>query len=368
MAPEKAEKAKRRRIDWDEGELALVADAFVAQAPDTLAESIPDRMERAQSVLPPERRRTGFTNMATNRRFMEAVQARLRRLLAAGPATGQGVAEGGEPGGLLAKLEATEKVVESLQEVRLLAEKQLGEAEAREAKLREENGRLREAVDLARQQREDAQAQAAAALAMPTEKLIALLLARGAAALADVKGGLLAEVGGIVGGVREEVGQMRRQVEARMQRLEMGQASGPRGAPAVLSPAPALTALEERSAYMPMVLVAARADWRADFQRLQEALRPLKIRLGKIDTSKPSQMRVDAHDVLFVWRCPGVSDELVAAVQGRSRKCRLVQGTLADLQAAIQDWVEGERRPKASPAEANGVHALAGNRGGGGHA
>jgi hypothetical protein len=100
---------------------------------------------------------------------------------------------------------------------------------------------------------------------------------------------------------------------------------------------------------------ANRADWRADFQRLQEALRPLKIRLSKIDTSKPSQMRVDAHDVLFIWRTAGVTDELVGMLRGRSRKCVEVPGTLADLQAAVQAWVEKERRPKAVPAEANGA-------------
>jgi hypothetical protein len=382
---------KRRRIDWDEGELALVADAFVAALPDTLALSTTQKMEKAQQVLPEARRRTGFDSMNVNRRFMDAVQARVRRLLEAGRKDGMLLlpAEMPAPGtpehealkaqavaGMEAALEradiallrhraeeaerkladykkAAEEAVVAMHELRQHSEQERGAAEADVSRLRNEAATLRSALAESEEQRQLAQAQASSALAMPTEKLLALLMGRAAAAVADVKGGILAEVGGIVGVVREDVGRMRQQLEGRMQRLE-AQAAGPRG-PATLSPAPALTPGQERTAYMPAVLVANRADWRADFQRLQEALRPLKIRLSKIDTSKPSQMRVDAHDVLFIWRTAGVTDELVGMLRGRSRKCVEVPGTLADLQAAVQAWVEKERRPKAVPAEANGA-------------
>jgi hypothetical protein len=93
-------------------------------------------------------------------------------------------------------------------------------------RLRNEAATLRSALAESEEQRQLAQAQASSALAMPTEKLLALLMGRAAAAVADVKGGILAEVGGIVGVVREDVGRMRQQLEGRMQRLEAQAAVG----------------------------------------------------------------------------------------------------------------------------------------------
>jgi hypothetical protein len=243
-------------------------------------------MEKAQQVLPEARRRTGFDSMNVNRRFMDAVQARVRRLLEAGRKDGMLLlpAEMPAPGtpehealkaqavaGMEAALEradiallrhraeeaerkladykkAAEEAVVAMHELRQHSEQERGAAEADVSRLRNEAATLRSALAESEEQRQLAQAQASSALAMPTEKLLALLMGRAAAAVADVKGGILAEVGGIVGVVREDVGRMRQQLEGRMQRLE-AQAAGPRG-PATLSPAPArsLSRFSQRSA------------------------------------------------------------------------------------------------------------------------
>lgn len=319
------ETAVQQRINWSEEEAELVGRRYLElkAADPKLGEGA--GLTEAQKVLPEHRRRrtmSGFSQAPRVLKFIHKQQVPTAE------------ANGHAPVALLAPPVDPERVLadaptEKLVEVLRAREPALFAKEKPSADALGEDDLI--AALAAR--RPDLFAAGA-----PTATLIELVLGRFFAALTAERSRLEqavttavvdklgAQVLNHLNGDRAKFEQRLFDIQSQIRGLANG---GIKNAPAPSAPAP-----EDKSAYMPLFLLAG-GD-RADFQRLQSQMMNASIRLQKIDVSKPQHISIPTHDRTVLWTAR-LGADLQASIRNKVNPGKLVthHGTFDELGPVI---------------------------------